>query len=525
MPQPNAKPISRWRITGRILTDAPLHIGDGRRVPLDGRDCKKDFLNAAPEYATVMTTRAGIPILPATGVKGALRAWVETHIDDPRIGDDPTLVEETFGSMKSGGLIAFHDARIVTPPLPPQGAAESGMWSKTRMTSVGPQVVLNPLTRAAEESLLYYVEYVPPGAQFEISFVGQGETARHRALLLYALENAFRSPDRPAALGSGAANGWGRVTWTRGVCEVLDSAKWLAAPARPWWSGMEAVSDATVEEWRKADRFAPKSGRSFVTLHLLLAFDGAMLINDPSRQRKGGDRDGEAPVSHVTMRTHREGDPYLPASSVRGAFRAQARRIWQTIFEGNASHDLNRVPFDAQQAARGGAQSSLAEFLKLFGATGWRAPIEFSDFKLSASGKPHRQEFVAVDRFTGGVAGGKKFAAETVWQPQFTGTVSIRADRLFSPATGEDESANAGAWVWLLLAWTLRDWAEGDGRIGFGRSKGYGAFRASLTSADGSPEGDLLRRIVEREASALASPMLEDWSNSLDKLLRKQEAA
>jgi hypothetical protein len=105
-------------------------------------------------------------------------------------------------------------------------------------------------------------------------------------------------------------------------------------------------------------------------------------------------------------------------------------------------------------------------------------------------------------------------------KPSFKGMIAVRTDRLFH----KDLPHAAGPWVWLLLAWVLRDWAEGDGYIGMGRSKGYGAFRLTISSASGGAEAALLKRILERDPVALQSPELEVWKNSLNRL-RNEEAA
>ena len=286
----------------------------------------------------------------------------------------------------------------------------------------------------------------------------------------------------------------------------MDPRAWLDGPLKPWHEALLAVVPPAREKWAGHGPIAP------VLLRLTLDFQGAMLINDPSRQRKG-----DQPIGHASIRKE-DGKVYLPAQSVRGAFRAQARRIWQTLAWDNERQDLNLTRH--MDARRKGDVPELAAFLKLFGATGWRAPIEVEDFQLEGAEKPpHVQEFVAVDRFTGGAAAGKKFNAHGLWRPKFTGTIQIRVDRL------ENEKLDAGEWVWMLLAYTLRDWMEGDGMIGFGASKGYGAFRASV-KVDGDGEAArTLRGVLGRDAAGLESAELDRWAQSLERVLEVREVA
>jgi CRISPR/Cas system CSM-associated protein Csm3 (group 7 of RAMP superfamily) len=509
MYQKNALPasIGRWRITGRIKTGSPLHIGDGERLNISTRSCERGSLDGAdPKFATVFTGHNGKPVIPATSLKGSLRAWAEAHHLDPQ------LVVDVFGNADGGGAVTFHDAPLA--PFPQPADTRVRFWCEERSTALSPQVVIDPHTRTAQEGLLYYVEYVPEGAEFTLAITGHNATPRQRSLLLYVLENAFRSDGRPARLGSQAANGWGKVSWSRTGLEALDVKAWMAAPPLAWHKALKTIEPAEQAEWLGGmEAFHGNWEGRRIRLRLTLEFDGAMLVNDPTRRKKAG-QNGEGAVGHAMIRTE-QGAAYLPARSVRGAFRAQARRIWQTLAwenpEQNASVTRNT------NAPREGDQERLAAFYKAFGSTGWRAPIEFQDFKLTEPEKTHPQEFVAVDRFTGGAANEKKFNARGLWRPKFSGTVTIRADRWVN--------AKVGPWAWLLLAFALRDWTEGDGMIGFGGSKGYGAFRARCEVLSAGPEADLLRGVLGRNDEILASAGVAEWGRSLELVVRGQEAA
>jgi len=207
-----------------------------------------------------------------------------------------------------------------------------------------------------------------------------------------------------------------------------------------------------------------------------------------------------------------DGAAYLPSQSVRGSFRAHARRVWQTL-AWDKPQDVARTT--SVNAAKNGDQSRLAGFLRMFGATGWRSPIEVSEFTLLTAEVPYTQEFVAVDRFTGGAADKKIFNAHGLWKPSFAGVFTI--------TTGRWENAGVQAWAWLLMAFVFRDWMEGDGYLGFGRSKGYGSFTAAIKVEGVNADAMLLSRILQRDAAALNSPELEKWDQSLNAIL--EEAA
>lgn len=493
------KSIDRWRIVAEIQTKSPLHVGDGDRVKISTRDCVRESLDDAdPDYATVFTGQNGRPYLPATSIKGALRAWASAH----RL--DKALIQEVFGHADRGGAVTFHDAPLLPKSVTPPRDPKCRFWCGTRSTALSPQVVIDPVTRSAQESLLYYVEYVPEGATFEITVTAQNATSQQRGLLLYVLRNAFGSEGRPARLGSGVANGWGQMSVTRWDAKTLDAAAWIASELQDWRLALQPISAAEKLEWSS---WTPEFERSFaadcVRLRLTLHFSGAMLVNDPTRRTKG-DSDGAGAVGHCMIRKE-NGDFYLPAESVRGAFRAQARRIWQTLAWDKPHQNASS---GVQNAPRNGDEERLAAFFKLFGATGWRAPIEVEDFRLAEPAEERPQEFVAIDRFTGGAAGKKKFNAVALWKPKFVGDFTVRTDRLVA--------SGAGCWIWLLLAFTLRDWMEGDGSIGFGRSKNYGGMEASVDVSGTTPEATALRGILGNDATVLNGAELVNWAQSLE---------
>src|ERR1035441_364493 len=196
-------PVDRWRIMGLIRTEAPLHIGDGGRLPIVERDCERGSLDGAkPDYSTVFIGHGERPVIPATSLKGALRAWAEEDQLDEQ------LIKEVFGNPEGGGTVTFQDAPLATVPCPAETSV--GFWCGKRKTLLSPQVVIDPGSRTAAEHLLYYNEYIPEGAEFTVAITGHNAGKRHRSLLLYILENGFAGT-RPVRLGSQGANGWGKV--------------------------------------------------------------------------------------------------------------------------------------------------------------------------------------------------------------------------------------------------------------------------------------------------------------------------
>lgn len=74
---------------------------------------------------------------------------------------------------------------------------------------------------------------------------------------------------------------------------------------------------------------------------------------------------------------------------------------------------------------------------------------------------------VAIDRLTGGAAGGAKYDLEVLTRGEFGTTLDIR---------------NFERWQLGLIALVLRDMEQGLVRVGFGKSRGMGRFRAKITN-------------------------------------------
>src|SRR5262249_41932248 len=148
------------------------------------------------------------------------------------------------------------------------------------------------------------------------------------------------------------------------------------------------------------------ASRAYVTLKVRLDFESHFLVNDPSQT--GAEDEGKP--AHAPL-LDAEGRVLLPASSMRGAFRSQAERILRTLGgERVACYLDSRGPVEpCGPVEKVEELDNLCPACQLFGASGWRAPVEFSDFKPIQPIAPIHQEFVAIDRFTGGGAKNLKF--------------------------------------------------------------------------------------------------------------------
>jgi len=220
-------------------------------------------------------------------------------------------------------------------------------------------------------------------------------------------------------------------------------------------------------------------------LGLVLRFSLPVLVNDPAEAaRTGWDH------SHVRRS---DGLPILPGSSVRGVLRSRVEQILRSLDgfacdlhrRSEACHErLDPPPVagedETDQPQRCGLEKEyegMCLACRLFGCGRLASSVRVTDFHAVEEGRALGQDFVAVDRFTGGTAPGAKFDARGQTGVTFAGQLHVDL--------GDDRDAGTGVGpVGLgLLALAIRDLLLGDLAIGSGTAKGFGEHRTTIESA------------------------------------------
>jgi len=495
---------NRYRITGQLTAASFLHIGSGgtsflrdrlqamRTAERDTR--RRDWIDAQlegenPEVAEFYGAGDQLRI-PGSSLKGVLAGGVSTSQLFGTV--------DAAGKAVTGGKVTFFDA-VARSRV--QVTYTDGYWLANRGTYILPNVGIDPRLRSAQEHLLYYTEVAPPGTVFEVTLLAENLEPEELQSLRQRLADTFRPGGSP--LGAGTANGWGVVTWCESKVEgiaVPALQAWLAGPLTARFDSLfQTVPLNTVSS-------QPAGPRETLEIHVTLPFAGRMLVNDPTQERakRQADPDGRYVVGKTPIRGA-DGSVYLPASSIRGALRAQARRIWQTVKWERAN--LNSVerrainPRSLREVAHG-----LPAFHQLFGAGGWQSPITIADFTLANSEESITQHFVAIDRFHGGAAANRKFQALALDRPQFTGRLTLDLAAL--------RRAGAGDWFYLFLLFLLRDLREGDIFFGAQSAKGYGQVLRPTIRVTGGAQAVLLQGVLDRDPESLKNPQLQQWNQA-----------
>lgn len=493
---------NRWVVEGELTSTTPFHIGNGEVFEAPHLHHLVTDAGKPAKIAALSRDCNSRPFLPGSTLKGCLRSWLEANLPDPNVLRT-AFGYQLPGTMAKGcaGRFEFLDAFAAdTDPV---------------KTFVSAQVAIDRRTRTAAHRKLFHVDAVPPGSRFRVRIVAQNVTEQDIALLLLALD-AFSDADRPIQLGMSTADGWGRFSWQLSSLQRLLPEQ-VAAHMQSGKLGYEGLPAVPIESFLplKASIRAQFRRRRVLEIPIRLKFDGAFLVNDPG-QCKSPNHPREADLPNHAPLLDARGQAYLPASGFRGVLRSQAERILRTL--GHAIPDPPQVI--TMLEVRALDRASL-----LFGTPGWKSPVSVSDFTMpnTEQRRVKMQQFIAIDRFTGGGADKKKFNARYVLKPVLEGVLAIDIDRL--------HEAHAGGWAFALLAHLLRDLREGDLAFGFGSSKGYGACKAHirqvrLLNSDQWPEvyfppgasEEGFRDLFERGILPAGQPGLTGWFDSLQEV-------
>ncbi len=240
---------------------------------------------------------------------------------------------------------------------------------------------------------------------------------------------------------------------------------------------------------------------------------------------RGLDPTGKGDFEPILDRT---GNPFIPASSLKGALRSTAERVLRsmhpersvdlapladdpfvpkrdtTVLTGKPRGEIadseliewyQANPTKAAHGAIDHLYQHLAAISQLFGATVHAGLVTLEDAIAHVSLPPEswqRRPHVAIDRFTGGVGVGPfsttAAPAKAQGQPvHLTSTLTIR---------------NFTLWQLGLLAITFQEFGLGYAAMGAGTRKGYGRFTVAVPQIECAYHAGLLQHVGITSAEA-----------------------
>lgn len=469
--------LRRWTIRGKLTTRAPLHVGSGALTTHEDIRVSTGGPSATPGQlcdvqAVVRDSRSatsgrriGLPCIPGTALKGVLRAWGERFFtsSDPR-----KRLVRIFGEREKDSPVAESGwAEFTTAFVKPTGNSSGKeklftehvpYWCKERMTGIMSHVAIDPRTGAAARHLLFFQEFVPERVEFNVEIHAVRLDEDDIALLLAILQYGAKHSTHPYHFGSNGANGWGRMDW-----ELEEKISLTELPATGLDANAKELPSPIELDWRQTFRLPePNTKVPHLAVELTLAFQGPLLVDDKSRARtKAGVADPKK--TNLTFLHRWDGTAWLPSSSLRGAIRARAEFLIRSFQSAQASYPQSSCPGDDS-------------IMRLFGDTSRQSRLMITECedgrseggtKSTATANARRQDFVAIDRFTGGAADGMKFDATFADRP-------ILKSHLVLDLAGLKREDVA-----LLIA-AIRGVCDGTVSVGYGGSKGYGYAQGTV---------------------------------------------
>ena len=503
--------MPEYFVTAHLVLDTALHIGVGK-----GGD---------PTDAPVRRAGNGRLLIPGSSIAGSLRSTA-TRLA-PRLGFEPCqslLAKDKQDDKEPCGCLVcqlFGDVNPVEKPADFKGvwqeAAASRLWIQDAFaaadlpTFVRDGVGIDRVSGHAVKSVKFDYEVVPSGTPFQLNMrlayepdVVDADTAQSIQMLLTAVLLEWQ--EGRGQLGGNISRGLGRfrledLSFSEPqLASASDLVTYLKASNRaeasqPVTDWPESLLDAARQKLvgRGSNGRSQSVASSFLTVTFDLQFSDLSLQNDPLVAMISG-FDHAPLIEKIT--DDGLGNPVLAGSSIRGVLRSQAGKIIRTLYTGYcldneddpAEAFMENCPAcNVLQSTQSEAIASCNSRLDVQGETDKHHEWQEDDFCLTCQlfGNQERgsrlwiqdavwqkpgeaawqaQDFLAIDRFTGGGLDGAKFDAAPLTMARFKTAVTLH---------------DPSAWELGLLALLLRDLAEERITIGFGAAKGYGRVRAS----------------------------------------------
>ena len=452
---------NRLVLTLELETGAPLHVGAG--ICRTDPKLQKTDMDEAPEVLLVQRDRAGQPIIPATSLKGALRA--ATDLSAAAL--DRLLGEQGEAAEGRGRIARLWLGTAVGTTPGDANAGHRGSTTETGLRAHGfvkTGVQIERTTGAAEARKLFHREVVGRKTTFEgeaTLFLDELDAATEADLLAdlsALLAPLYQAPGLPLGGQKRQATGRLRLQTLSVVRKSIDPATLdLVDSAEPALARDLIRCAQAVQPTRAAP------------IRLGLSCPGPFIsIRDKPKESNN---------RQVTMPLESDDKPLLWPSSLLGVLRARA--AWfaaRTVLRQDHRFAPDREPKDVDDRGKVVRKVSevaaLSSVERLFGVAGWRGLLRVASLEPAADATPRRKRLtsVTIDRFTGGAMDERLFTEETFLGAAFT--ADLRLDERGAYPTTADRD---------FLDLLLDDVGKRGLELGHGGAKGFGWFSVRVT--------------------------------------------
>jgi CRISPR/Cas system CSM-associated protein Csm3 (group 7 of RAMP superfamily) len=486
-----------YYITGTIKLDTAVHIGSGKGheptdSPLRRRGDGEFFLSGRALAGSLRTLATRIaPRLAGAGTCSVLKKSAGT--------------QSTQEKTPCGCMVC----RLFGDVVPVDGSRASRLWvydapvQEQQMSHVRDGVGIDRRTGTAATAVKFDYEVMPADSLFSFRMrvlFAEDDDEKERVQLMQLLAATLAEWELGRGqIGAGTARGLGRFRFQSGPDYYEKSLTGAESIYQYLLSDKLVRAERKITEWpqqllegaRSILQPRDEKGReqsvlsSFVQVKFTVNFTDPFLSNDPLAALLTG-FDHAPLVEFITEKGLHA--PVLSGSSLRGVLRSHGEKIMRTLstqeifdrenLQANFEHFKSHCPacdvlVSDSNAALASCDSRLMvensseteeEMVclscRLFGNQRRGSRLWVSDGRWANTNTEWLvQDFLAIDRFTGGGLDGAKFDAAPLLDARFAVDLMLH-DPL--------------DWELGLLTLLLRDMADGLITVGFGAAKGYG---------------------------------------------------
>ena len=435
----------RVRLEWKLRCLSPMHIGNGEAATYRHQNESEEDTRKKgneTEYQTLDICRGdnGLPLIPASSLRGHLLRKIQ--------GDehDEILARRLFGTARNESEGGSGKVRVYDGLL----SLDGNQSSDIKATELRTRIAIDPITGTAKRNHLFTETHVRKDSCFVIHIECDRISENDLQVIYSILASLDGKPG--SQLGKGKTLLKGLVKTKSIRAEAIshdDFVKWLKGDNKKL---DEYYKKLDLDPFR-SDIKAQLNGSAF---HMKIHPTAPLLINDTHRV---SGKSSEADLVFMSE----NGRLMIPASSLKGLLRGHCRRILLTIMDTLSE----RVKTEAPKAYT--PHQNVDRLLeKIFGRAQQIGHIHISDALSEKEATIHEQTFNAIDRFTGGISDGALYMSRAGWAESLSMNLIL------------DTSIKEQPWIQGLLHLVLRDAMEGDLRIGWGKSRGYGAFRLGI---------------------------------------------
>lgn len=475
-----ADEVERVLIQATLTCKSELHIGSGQEgcYRLKGDLGKK---NAEQTYSDVCLDYKGMPCIPASTLRGYLARQLNdaesSQQFDTLFGCTDVQPDDLENNLVAGKLRVY-DASYIE---------EEGDKANIDPAHLTTRTAIEAITATSKEHQLFTYKVVCEGSQFLLKLELDRPSEENIQTLLMLLANLDGS--ETSQIGKSKSLMMGRLAISDIKLKTLSTDNfiaWLQQPDEPAVSRpLEKCFVTCVADTGKA---AVRS--EFKALALSIYPTSPLLVNDVHLLQGT-----KKSPKHVYTRRGKK--LCIPASTLRGLIRGHCRKILLTLLHNND---------DTQQ--QGAVHQGIADNMleELFGGTKAAGLIRVSDAISVDDAIEHAQTFIAVDRFTGGAADGALYNVEGAIASELPCKLYLHS-RLFKKNR---------VWAIGLFILVLRDAMEGDLSIGWGKSRGFGAFEVAVKYRENATQLTSWEAVLKD----LGVGAVEVWVKSLHKKIK-----